>query len=49
MVFLSYLDIMPFLHKGNNWVYNAYKNLILYPDITYREGRKILRFFQKDY
>lgn len=30
MVFLSYLDIMPFLHKGNNWVYNAYENLILF-------------------
>ena len=49
MVFLSYLDIMPFLHKGNNWVYNAYENLILYPDMMHHDGRKILRFFQKDY
>lgn len=29
MVFLSYLDIMPFLRKGNNRVYDAYENLIL--------------------
>lgn len=29
MVFLSYLDIMPFLHKGNSCVYDAYENLVL--------------------